>query len=200
MSVLVSYDEEGRRLERREGTAAVAEALAPLGVDFERWEADRDLGPGAGQEEILAAYAGPVGRLKARHGFRAADVVALGPDHPQREALRAQFLDEHTHEDFEVRCFVRGRGLFFLHDPVRGRVHAVLCGPGDLISIPAGVPHWFDMGARPELQCIRLFTTPEGWVARYTGSDLARRFPTLEAFLEAEGEAGGGAGAAAAAG
>ncbi len=186
MSVLVSYDEEGRRLERREGTEAIAEALAGLRVDFERWEADRPLGPEATQEAILEAYAGPVRRLMERHGFRSADVIALGPEHPEREALRAKFLDEHTHEDFEVRCFVRGRGLFFLHDVPAGRVHAVLCGQGDLISIPAGTPHWFDMGERPELQCIRLFTTPEGWVARYTGSDIARRFPTLEAFLEAE--------------
>jgi len=61
-------------------------------------------------------------------------------------------------------------------------VYGVLCEAGDLISVPAGTRHWFDMGGAPDFQCIRLFTTPEGWVADYTGDDIARRFPRLEAF------------------
>ena len=51
---------------------------------------------------------------------------------------------------------------------------------GDLVRVPAGMPHWFDMGPRPRFTAIRLFTNPEGWVAHYTGSDIARRFPRHE--------------------
>jgi 1,2-dihydroxy-3-keto-5-methylthiopentene dioxygenase len=36
------------------------------------------------------------------------------------------------------------------------------------------------MGPNPHLACIRIFTNPEGWVAQFTGSDIAGRFPMLE--------------------
>lgn len=160
--------------------ADIAKQLDGIGVLLERWEADRPLAEGAGQDEILAAYADPVARLKALYGFQSADVIAVSPETPGKEALREKFLSEHTHADHEVRFFVAGRGLFFLHPDER--VFGVLCEAGDLISVPARTRHWFDLGEAPELRCIRLFTTPEGWVADYTGSDIATRFPTLEAF------------------
>jgi len=37
------------------------------------------------------------------------------------------------------------------------------------------------MGPNPNLKAIRLFTTPEGWVANFTGDKIADRFPRLEA-------------------
>ncbi len=60
-------------------------------------------------------------------------------------------------------------------------MHGVLCTRGDLISVPAKTRHWFDMGPRPEFKAIRLFITPEGWVANYTGDKIADGFPRLEA-------------------
>jgi 1,2-dihydroxy-3-keto-5-methylthiopentene dioxygenase len=92
------------------------------------------------------------------------------------------FLKEHTHSDHEVRFFVEGRGLFFLHPD--DKVYGILCEAGDLLTVPAHTKHWFDLGSAPDLKCIRLFTTPEGWVANYTGSDIAQQFPTLEQFVE----------------
>jgi enolase-phosphatase E1 len=65
-------------------------------------------------------------------------------------------------------------------------VYSVLCERGDLIGVPAGTRHWFDMGPRPSFTAIRLFTSPEGWVARFTGSDCARRFPRHEEREEPE--------------
>jgi 1,2-dihydroxy-3-keto-5-methylthiopentene dioxygenase len=57
----------------------------------------------------------------------------------------------------------------------------VLCEKGDFINLPRLTQHWFDFGSRPYLKVIRAFTTPEGWVAKYTGSDIASRFPRFEA-------------------
>ena len=114
------------------------------------------------------------------YGFESVDVIALRPDHPDRQALRQKFLDEHTHSDFEVRFFVEGKGLFYIH--AEDKIYGVMCEQGDLISVPAGAKHWFDMGAEPDFKCIRLFTTPEGWVANYTGDAIAKSFPTFEAF------------------
>ena len=66
--------------------------------------------------------------------------------------------------DFELRFFVDGRGLFYLH--LGDKVYCVLCEQGDLISVPANTTHWFDMGANPRFKCIRFFTTPDGWQGR----------------------------------
>ncbi|MFO1429664.1 MAG: cupin [Candidatus Competibacteraceae bacterium] len=157
---------------------AIASELDAVGVEFERWTADRVLSDSAGQEEIIEAYRGSVDRLMTQYGFTSVDVISLRSDHPDKEALRAKFLDEHTHSDFEVRFFVDGQGQFYIHK--NDQVYSILCEKGDLISVPANTPHWFDMGPNPSFKCIRLFTTPEGWVANFTGSSIAKRFPRLE--------------------
>ena len=160
---------------------AMVERLAEIGVGFERWTATSPLSADAKQDEVLSAYADSVERLKAMHGFQSADVISVTAAHPDKVALRQKFLSEHIHSEFEVRFFVGGRGLFFLHPD--DKIYAVLCEQGDLLSVPAGVKHWFDLGAEPELKCIRLFTTPEGWVAQYTGDKIADGFPRMEEFL-----------------
>jgi 1,2-dihydroxy-3-keto-5-methylthiopentene dioxygenase len=36
------------------------------------------------------------------------------------------------------------------------------------------------MGPEPEFTAIRLFTNPDGWVADFTGEDIASRLPRYE--------------------
>jgi 1,2-dihydroxy-3-keto-5-methylthiopentene dioxygenase len=158
---------------------AIQRELEAVGIRFERWEASRQLAASASQEEILAAYQGSVDRLMQQHGFRSVDVIKMVPDPPKKVELRDKFLSEHTHSEDEVRFFVEGQGLFNIHK--QGKVYAVLCEKGDLIGVPAGTPHWFDMGPDPYFTAIRLFTHTEGWVAHFTGSDIAARFPSLAA-------------------
>ena len=182
MSVLAIYNESGEA----EGVpvkdhAAIAAILADLGVAFESWQASAELAADAGQDEVLAVYQADIDRLNERYGFQSVDVVALSPDNPQKAEFRGKFLAEHTHDDFEVRCFVDGSGLFYLH--LGGKVYLVLCEKGDLISVPANTTHWFDMGADPDFKYIRLFTTETGWVGNFTGSDIAERFPDMDSFV-----------------
>lgn len=92
--------------------------------------------------------------------------------------LRRKFLDEHTHSEDEVRFFVAGSGLFSLH--LGSQVFEVRCEQGDLISVPANTKHWFDMGPEPSFVAIRLFTNPTGWVAHFTGNQIAIQFPRYE--------------------
>lgn len=183
MSILRIYDEQARELERHSRVEDIAPRLREIGVAFERWEASRPLSASATQEEVLAAYRTQVDRLNADYGFASVDVVSLRPDHPDRAAMRGKFLNEHTHDDFEVRFFVEGKGIFYLH--ATDRVHAILCERGDLISVPADTRHWFDMGTAPDFKCIRFFTKPEGWVGSFTGSDIAQRFPTFDNLVRA---------------
>lgn len=179
MSQLTVYtDTDSHPLFQSRDHPTIADRLAEVGVRFERWNASRPLSAGATPEDVLAAYQTDVGRIMDASGFQSVDVVGLTPDHPQREAFRAKFLEEHTHAEFEIRFFVEGSGQFNLH--LDGKVFQVVCTQGDLISVPAGTPHWFDMGARPHFQAIRFFTNPEGWVAAFTGSEIAQRYPRFE--------------------
>jgi len=176
MSRLQVFDEaDGTTplLDTAEG-AAIGEALGEIGVAFERWP----LKPLDADSDILGVYAEEVARLTEQGGYRSIDVARIAPDHPERDAMRGKFLSEHTHGEDEVRFFVEGEGLFTLHHDAR--VFNMLCSAGDLISVPAGMRHWFDMGAAPRFTAIRLFVNPDGWIAQFTGSDIAARFPRLE--------------------
>lgn len=160
----------------------ITNALKGEGVLFEQWEASAVISGQSTQEEILAAYAAQVEKLKAEGGYQVADVINLTPDNPNKTELRKKFLDEHIHSEDEVRFFVKGDGLFYLH--LGDKVYAVQCEQGDLISVPANSNHWFDMGENPDFTCIRIFTNPEGWVAQYTGNKIADLFPKYEALAQ----------------
>lgn len=156
----------------------IAATLAEVGVQLERWDARAPVAAGASQEDVIAAYRPQIDRLMAERGYVTVDVISVSRDHPQKDELRARFLDEHRHAEDEVRFFVAGRGLFTLH--IEDMVYAVLCEKNDLISVPAGTRHWFDMGEQPSFVAIRLFNNPDGWTAQFTGERIADQFPRLD--------------------
>lgn len=197
MSLLTVWPEADSATEllRTAEPGAIAEALAPIGVRYERWTADAALAPGATQDEVIAAYRTEVDRITAAEGYILVDVIRLQPsDDPEwpakAAAARQKFLAEHTHDDDEVRFFVEGAGIFYLH--VDGKVFAVLCEAGDLLSVPKGITHWFDMGAEPSVAAIRFFHDEDGWVGDFTGDGISERFPdfdTIQARYAAESAA-----------
>jgi 1,2-dihydroxy-3-keto-5-methylthiopentene dioxygenase len=158
--------------------AQIARELGAIGVRFERWPTDAQLPNGADQETVLAAYRSSVDKLVTECGYQAVDVIRLERGTPNTEPIRNKFLSEHRHSEDEVRFFVEGRGSFYLH--VGGRVYQAICVKGDLLSVPAGTTHWFDMGPDPEFTAIRFFNNPEGWVANFTGNPIADGFPKLD--------------------
>jgi Uncharacterized conserved protein, contains double-stranded beta-helix domain len=182
MTTLTIYPESGADQGKvLKDFPAIAKALSGISVVMERWETGTVLGREASKEEVLAAYKDSIDILNKKYGFKSIDVVGLNPDHPDKFAMRQKFLAEHTHADFEVRFFVEGRGLFYLH--AGGKVYTVLCEKGDLISVPANTTHWFDMGTNPYFMCIRFFTAPDGWVAKFTGSEIAKQFPDYDQYV-----------------
>jgi 1,2-dihydroxy-3-keto-5-methylthiopentene dioxygenase len=182
MTTLAIYNENGSEvIETLNDTAQISGTLARLGVHYEKWPASKTLNEDAGQDEVLAAYEDSINALSSQYAIQSVDVVALRPDNPQKAELRQKFLAEHTHADFEIRFFVDGSGLFYLH--IADKVYLLLCEKGDLISVPANTTHWFDMGENPNFKCIRLFTTEQGWLGDFTGSDIARCFPGMDSFV-----------------
>lgn len=180
-ALFICRDDNPAAVETLTDHAAIADRLASQGVQFESWQANEQLAHDAGQEEVLAAYHDAIETLNNKYNFSSVDVVSLQPDHPDKAAFRRKFLAEHTHNDFEIRFFVDGRGLFYLH--LGDRVYMVLCEKGDLISVPANTTHWFDMGEKPSFKCIRFFTTADGWEGNFTGNDIAAHFPSLDDML-----------------
>lgn len=166
----------------------IVAALRERGVRLEQWTAAVPLADGAGQDEVLAAYRADVDRLCAEGGYRLVDVVRMRPDpddpewQAKADAARAKFRDEHTHDEDEVRFFVEGTGCFYLHLGVH--VYALVCEAGDLLSVPKGTRHWFDMGATPRFCAIRFFEEEDGWIGDFTGDPVASRIPSLETLLE----------------
>ena len=180
MSRLRIFDEAdpSAPLSSTEDLATIAARLREIGVRFEQWQAAQPVLPGATPDEVMAAYRADIDKLVAENGFKTVDVVSIAPDNPNKDAARAKFLDEHFHKEDEVRFFVAGSGLFSLH--VDGKVYEIRCEQGDLVGVPDGTTHWFDMGPEPSFVAIRFFTEPDGWVGHFTGTDIAQRFPRLE--------------------
>lgn len=156
----------------------IAEALNAINVRFERWETQGILPEGANDEDVMKAYSTDIERLQTENGYESVDVIRLSSDHPDKDALRQKFLNEHTHSEDEVRFFVEGGGAFYLR--VDGNVYMMECARGDLMSVPTGTKHWFDMGPDPHLTCIRMFTSTQGWVADFTGDTIAEKFPKFK--------------------
>ena len=152
--------------------------LAKIGVQLEQWVPAHPVQPGDPPEAIMTAYKADIDRLVEANGFQSVDVVSIAPDNPNREAMRGKFLDEHFHKEDEVRFFVAGSGLFILH--VGDRVYEIECVKDDLIAVPDGATHWFDMGEYPNFVAIRFFTEPDGWVGHFTGTGISNRFPRYE--------------------
>ncbi len=149
----------------------VAFHLSGIGITYERWEPSHPVAATAPGEEILAAYSDEIERLKKSGGYVTADVINVNPATPNLDAMLAKFSREHWHDEDEVRFIVQGRGVFHIH-PTGGPVCAIEVEAGDLIRVPKGTKHWFDLCADRQIRAIRLFQDPKGWTPLYTDSKV----------------------------
>lgn len=188
MTLLTVWDENAPATPVIETTDAerIREVLAGLGARFTRWEL-KQLPEDATQDQVLDAYRSEIDGVLASEGYTLVDVVQLRRgegaewEKTAREA-RLKFLSEHQHDDDEDRFFASGSGVFYLR--ALGRVHAVFCEAGDVISVPANTTHWFDMGTDPEYVSVRFFHDDDGWVGHFTGSTIAEGFATYDQLAE----------------
>jgi 1,2-dihydroxy-3-keto-5-methylthiopentene dioxygenase len=149
--------------------------LGAIGIDYERWENPRDVSPDAAADEILDAYAPEIERLKAQGGYVTADVIDIVPTIANLETMLDKFRPEHWHDEDEVRFIVKGCGIFHIA-PADGDVAAVKMTAGDLIRVPRGTRHWFDLDETRTVRAIRLFQDTTGWTPHYTESGRERNY------------------------
>jgi 1,2-dihydroxy-3-keto-5-methylthiopentene dioxygenase len=147
----------------------ITEYLAGVGIQYEQVPAAPGVSGEASSEEILAAYAGEIEDLKRQGGYVTADVIDVTPRTQGLDAMLAKFNREHWHDEDEVRLILAGRGLFHIH-PGSGPVLAIEVEAGDMIRVPKGTWHWFDLCADRRIRAIRLFQDPSGWTPHYTDS------------------------------
>jgi 1,2-dihydroxy-3-keto-5-methylthiopentene dioxygenase len=171
VAVLRIPDEQRSIFEQGE----VRDYLAGIGIEYERWESPADLPGDASAEEVLNAYGPQIEELKRRGGYVTADVIDVNPDTPGLDAMLSRFNIEHRHDEDEVRYIIAGRGLFHIHPP-QGAVVAIEVEAGDLIRVPRGMPHWFDLCGDRRIRAIRLFQDKSGWTPHYTGSGVDRNY------------------------
>lgn len=153
--------------------------LLPFGIEYDRWPVAGRIDGEATSDEILAAYADEVSVLQERGGYHTADVVDVTPTIPNLQAMLDKFNKEHRHAEDEVRFIVKGRGIFYIHPEDGAAVFSVEVEEGDLINVPAGTKHWFDLCADRSIRAIRLFKEKAGWTPLYTGDEIAASYQPL---------------------
>jgi 1,2-dihydroxy-3-keto-5-methylthiopentene dioxygenase len=172
---LVTVPDENRTLsDERE----IQTFLTSCGIDYERWTPSHSVAHDAPAEEILRAFAEEIDQLKARGGYVTADVIDVTPETPGLNDMLAKFNREHWHDEDEVRFIIAGHGLFHIQVP-GSRVVAIEVEPGDLIRVPRGTRHWFNLCADRRIRAIRLFQDTAGWTPHYTNSDLDKSYLPL---------------------
>jgi len=113
-----------------------------------------------------AQYQPPVDALKAERGYIEQDVIVLQPDTPNLDAICAKFVDEHYHDDDEVRFVLEGEGIFDIRSR-DDRWMRVFVERGDLIVVPKQRHHRFLLTEQKTIRCVRLFRDTSGWVPHY---------------------------------
>jgi 1,2-dihydroxy-3-keto-5-methylthiopentene dioxygenase len=149
--------------------------LATCGIDYEQWAPNHPLADDAPADEVLSAYANEIAELKTRGGYLTADVIDVNPNTPGLDQMLAKFNREHWHDEDEVRFIIAGSGLFHIH-PQDGSVISIEVTPGDLIRVPRGTRHWFNLCADRRIRAIRLFQDTAGWTPHYTESGVDQNY------------------------
>lgn len=149
--------------------------LASINIDYERWKNIKNVSADASEKEILDAYAEEIEKLKQSGGYVTADLINIVPETPNLETMLDRFRPEHWHDEDEVRFIVKGCGIFHIA-PENGDVTAVKMISGDLIRVPKGTKHWFDLDETKTVRAIRLFQDTSGWTPHYTESEREKDY------------------------
>lgn len=153
----------------------IKDYLAKIDIEYERVETTPRISPDAAPEEILAAYNDEIEVLKQKGGYVTADVIDIKPETPNLETMLDRFRPEHWHGEDEVRFIVKGKGRFHIA-PTNGDVAAITMEPGDLIRVPRGTHHWFDLCEDKTVRAIRLFQDTTGWTPHYTETAREQKY------------------------
>ncbi|MCA1059395.1 cupin domain-containing protein [Rossellomorea aquimaris] len=152
----------------------VVRYLREQGVVYEQWDIgklDKSLQEQyvlteGDKEHILFTFKEEIEDISERRGYQAWDIISLSEETPNLEELLKSFQQEHHHTDDEVRFIVNGHGVFIIQGS-DGDFFEVHLNPGDLISVPENIRHYFTLSEDKKVVAVRIFVTREGWVPIY---------------------------------
>lgn len=179
MAILKIY-KDNKLIKESKDQNFIQEALDEAGIKFETWSIDPSINKDSSTEEISIKFKDKINKVLDENNFSSFDIVNINPNIKGIEELKKKFIPEHIHDDNEVRFFIDGEGLFCINQDEN--IYQLLCQKGDYIAVPAKTKHWFDMGSRADFKCIRFFENPEGWIAKYTESDISTQYPLFDEF------------------
>ncbi|MBP1125340.1 MULTISPECIES: acireductone dioxygenase [Pseudomonas] len=151
----------------------IASTLADHGVRFERWQPG-PLERGASEAQMIAACQPQIDAL----GYSAVEVFSVGSDQPHPQALRARHLKARCYSEDHARLFIAGQGLYTLQ--VGDYLYAVRCEKNDLLVIPAGLSHGFDIGENPCCVTLCLSNSVQGLTPEFTVGAVTEGLPGLD--------------------
>ena len=134
----------------------------------------------ASAEEVLDEHAALIDEMRLRSGCRRIELRGMSPVYPDGQLRRELLYSESRGMGQQWHLFLHGQAIFYLH--LAYRVYVVGCERGNLISIPADLPHWFDMGPQPDFVTVTLSEGDTDSLAETT-SDIALRFPRYESLV-----------------
>jgi len=117
-------------------------------------------------DTAAASYTAPLDKLKQERGYVEQDIVELSPTTPNLDAICAKFVDEHHHDEDEVRFVLAGEGIF----DIRSRADQwmrIVVEPGDLIVVPKNRHHRSMLTDTKTIRAVRLFRDNTGWTPHY---------------------------------
>ena len=135
--------------------ASIKQKLKSIGVDYHNYEATVKTWPHDKSNDELFKLMAKAHKYDIIDLTNKYDIESYDLAHctEPNDELRKQLMAKHTHEQDELRFFVFGSGVFFFYDDYV--LFELVCEAGDMISIPSGMEHWFDIGELPEFACFR---------------------------------------------
>jgi 1,2-dihydroxy-3-keto-5-methylthiopentene dioxygenase len=153
---------------------SVNDFLNKFEIEYQKWD-DSSLplsfkGPiklsAEQQLEVLKSFNKEIETLKNKYAYVQQDIVTLTSETENLEVILDKFRPEHHHNDDEVRYIVDGEGVFSIF-PESDESFDIFVESGDLLRVPKGTRHSFDLTDKKFIKAIRLFKDANGWAAIY---------------------------------
>lgn len=160
-------------------TTEISKFLSQYSIWYRYFAEIEEIPQDASDEEVLQIFATPITELKKQGGYTTADVINITPDIESLQVMLDKFNKEHWHDEDEVRFIVEGRGLFHINPGNNDEVFSIEMTKGDMINVPRGTYHWFDLCKEQRVRAIRLFQQKSGWTPHYTNSQEDQKFQPL---------------------
>jgi 1,2-dihydroxy-3-keto-5-methylthiopentene dioxygenase len=160
----------------------IVDELEPLGIKIRHYDPgtsllfphllDQDVVTESEKRYVVGLHNSVFEFLQQENGYLWCDLLSIHPGSPNMETLIATYGRYHTHTAAEALYLLAGEMIYGFVKPDGSQVQ-LLIQPQDYIHIPSEVEHWSSPSASLNYKVIRYFTTVEGWMPSYTGTQLS---------------------------